>query len=1618
MADGFIGQAFVQISPSFAGFQTAVRREMQRTMGGVGKQAGEELGKATSQAFSRSTAQQLKLPGFDAEAKRASNTITQSLGRAFAAAQSAGGRAASAIGAALGKLGAAASPITTAFGRAFSAVASAGGRAASAISSVFARLGASGNPIVNGLGRAFSAVTTAGGRAASAIGGAFARLGGAGNAVVTGLGRAFAAVTSAGGRAASAISSAFTRVGADAGPAISAQLSRAFEVVTQGAGRAASTISQGIGRVGVSSMKSLGITAGIAGGAMAGVGISTIKTGIGYNTLNQTARAAFKTILGSGEAAQKMMDDITKFARTSPFPRQAFIEATQRMLGFGIEAQKVIPYLGSIQDAIAATGGSAQTLDEITLVMSQIQAAGKITGVDLMQFAQRGINAAELIGLAMGKTATQIKEEISTGSFDATTALDALAKGMEMRFGGAAANLKTTWVGATDRIKGAMRDIGGAIVQPFIDPRGGGAAVDFVNKLTDLLRGIEPAVAPLATALGEKLAGAMSVVTGLFDRWTRAIKEMGVENFVERIKELAPVIAGIGGAAAVGITPMLSNLPVIGGMFKGLAGPVGLIGGEMKNLGSQALSVLPGFNGVAEGTKILGMTMSGPMALGIAAAVAGFATLMIVSPEFRDAIFGIVRVIWDGLQPAIDAIIRAFRDLGPPVMDVVKAIGSFLGGALEAMLPTLKEAADWLGQGLAIGIDLVSGALQIVLPMVETLLGWFENLLPVLGPITKAVLAGAAAWAVYKTTVGIVNIIKGIVTATKLLTSGQLAQAIATKIAAAAQWLWNAAMAANPIGLIVAAIALLIGGIILAYNKVGWFRAAIDWLWQAIQGVFYWIVDNWKLLAVILLAPIALPLAAALAIFFFFRDQVIGVWNAVYGAIKGAVDAIWGAILVAFNWIKNNWPLLAAIILAPFILPLAIALLAFTYFRNAIIAAWNAVGAAFNWVWVNVIKRVWDALSAAVNWVWNAVLLPTFRAYVAIWNWLGAAFNWVWVNIIQRAWYALRDAILWVWVNVILRTFNAYIAVWNALGAAFNWVWVNIIQRAWNALGAAVNWMWTVVIQPTWNRITSLWNALGTGINWVWVNVIQRAWGLMEDGLRALRSTFEWAVNAIGKVWDVLKKAVGTPIKIVIDKIINPLLDGINWLLDKVGIDKIPKIDSRSIPTFAQGGRVPGGWGGGDRVPALLEPGEWVLTKRQAAALGYGNLRSLPRYASGGLVDFTPSNIVGDIIDKGKSIAGGVWDFGKDVVNAATNMLRKVAADAFEKMANVTIRPLIDMIPGDAAWVQWMKKTAHWVIDLGIQLIRGKAEDDVPSFGMGIDEIVAQIIAQYPQLRVTSALRPGDTKSYHSKNLARDLAGPVPVMAEAGAWVQRTMAAALLEGIHNPTLSVKNGQIVPASLWGPATWAGHRDHLHLAAEAAAAGATVGGTLGEWVATAIRATGVNPAIWAAAISYQIQRESGGNPRAINNWDINAQNGVPSKGLMQVIDPTFAAYRHPQLSPNIWDPVSNIAAAIRYIMGRYGANPHSLGRWRPGGGYDAGGWLPTGASIAVNNTGRPEPVLTPRQWDDLSRAAQDGQNMASVVELLRRIAYATEQGTSVVIDGREVARVVDREIGWVS
>ena len=108
------------------------------------------------------------------------------------------------------------------------------------------------------------------------------------------------------------------------------------------------------------------------------------------------------------------------------------------------------------------------------------------------------------------------------------------------------------------------------------------------------------------------------------------------------------------------------------------------------------------------------------------------------------------------------------------------------------------------------------------------------------------------------------------------------------------------------------------------------------------------------------------------------------------------------------------------------------------------------------------------------------------------------------------------------------------------------------------------------------------------------------------------------------------------------------------------------------------------------------------------------------------------------------------------------------------------------------------------------------------------------------------------------------------------------------------------------------------------AASAATPAQSGGNVDTWIKESLKvmhAKGI-PGTYEG-IHRNLMRESSGNPNAINNWDSNATKGIPSKGLLQVIDPTFNAYHVSGTSKNIYDPVANITAAANYAADRYGS-----------------------------------------------------------------------------------------------
>lgn len=146
---------------------------------------------------------------------------------------------------------------------------------------------------------------------------------------------------------------------------------------------------------------------------------------------------------------------------------------------------------------------------------------------------------------------------------------------------------------------------------------------------------------------------------------------------------------------------------------------------------------------------------------------------------------------------------------------------------------------------------------------------------------------------------------------------------------------------------------------------------------------------------------------------------------------------------------------------------------------------------------------------------------------------------------------------------------------------------------------------------------------------------------------------------------------------------------------------------------------------------------------------------------------------------------------------------------------------------------------------------------------------------------------------------------------------------------------------------------------------------------DTVVRALEANGIEPNNFRVSkILATIQKESGGDPNAQNNWDINARMGDPSIGLMQTISRTFNAYKHPGHN-NIRNGYDNLLAAINYIKHRYGTSDAAL-NYVATHGYANGGLVHKNGVYELAEGDMPEYVIPTdiakrgRAWQLLSEA----------------------------------------------
>ncbi len=321
-------------------------------------------------------------------------------------------------------------------------------------------------------------------------------------------------------------------------------------------------------------------------------------------------------------------------------------------------------------------------------------------------------------------------------------------------------------------------------------------------------------------------------------------------------------------------------------------------------------------------------------------------------------------------------------------------------GIQEGLVNELTSAAGWIDRnrevaaGLAIGVGVLGGVL-VTAKVAATGYAIAQGVMAAAtGAGTAAIAANSLATGAYAVTTGVV---RG-----------------ATAAWAATQWLLNAAMTANPIGIVVVAIAALAAGLVLAYQKSETFRGIVQGAFGVVQDVLGGVAG-------------------------FVTDTVIpAVLNFWHGAVEPAFAAI-GAV-ISYWWDNVGSPI----------------------FNNAQLAI-SLVGDAITWWWQSVVTPAFDAVGAVIGFWWSNIVEPAFNLAKTGVGVLGDSFTWFNESVVSPAMSAVGSAVSTAYDNVISPTFelmktgigwvgDAFSATGTLIGKVFDGV-VGVIRIPVHALG-------------------------------------------------------------------------------------------------------------------------------------------------------------------------------------------------------------------------------------------------------------------------------------------------------------------------------------------------------------------------------------------------------------------------------------------------------------------------------------------------------------------------------------------------------------------------------------
>lgn len=678
--------------------------------------------------------------------------------------------------------------------------------------------------------------------------------------------------------------------------------------------------------------------------------------------------------------------------------------------------------------------------------------------------------------------------------------------------------------------------------------------------------------------------------------------------------------------------------------------------------------------------------------------------------------------------------------------------------------------------------------------------------------------------------------------------------------------------------------------------------------------------------------------------------------NAIATGIVTGVFAVYRTAILIGTAITNGFAGAQALLNAVMALnPFVLIVIAIAAFVAALVVAYNKsetfraiVQAAFSGI-----KTAISAVGSAALWLWNTVLSPVFSFIGLAARILATAIVTLLVLPAVLAFKALAATGQWLWgIFGPVLTWIGDKIVWLAV-AVFQ-VYFGLIKAAISMVAAAAIWLYDNAINPAFDAIAGK-------AQWIYASIIKPQFLLIQAAISALGAFFGWLYSsAIQPATNAIGNAVGWLWNNSVRPAFEALKTGVSLVgksfeiaRDIIGAawGKLADIAKKPIAFII------------DHVYNDAIVGVWNAV---AGAFGAPKLSkfNVKGFATGGILPgYTPGRDVHlAALSGGEAIMRPEWTraMGPGYVNGMNALARQGGVGAVRAAMGGGLPAFKD--GGIFGWI-------------------GSAGNAIAGAGSKVWDTV--------------------------KKGAGWLTDTLEASARAGV---NSLVNPLLDRI--PGLDTGFGQMVKRiptkivdAIFGYSKEADSKGGSASMANPGGAGVT------RWTPYVIKALAANglstSGDMVARVLRQIDTESGGNPNAIqgNIGDINNKTGDLAKGLMQTISATFNAYKFPGHG-DIFNGYDNLLAALNYAKHRYGPNLSFLGN---GHGYDSGGWLQPGATMAVNKTGKPEPILNPSQWANVATLANRGAGGG--LQPGDRLVLSTGAGTDfeVYIDQRADSRI---------